>query len=896
MLCKAYICAKRVFATLSVAMAAVPLFAVEVTAQQAKTAVDHWLAKAPSLGCRLGDAVESVRTCTATNGAKFHVARVVGGGFVVTSADTAFATIVAFSSSGGDLEENDANPLWALLRNDFAARAQFAAEQGAGGTRRKAGAAATSAALTENEAKWERLLGGGTRTMSAEGDGLDMVSDLRVAPLVQSSWGQEDVAGNLCFNYYTTNNYPCGCVATVGAQIMRYFMWPATSVTIPQFSNPYCSISNAETVVVRNITLTTQGGSYDWSMMPLVPNVTTSDAERRAIGKLTSDIGICSSMSYSPDGSGTGGYMLAETFTNHFGYASALAAQWQNSDQSGSDAFKNALLSNFDAGLPVMLSLNGIIGGHAIIGDGYGYSGGDLFIHMNFGWTGIGDAWYSPPNLDTGDGFVFSVIDGFVFNILPQLPPSTVICSGRVLDAGGNPVVNAQVSYCRSNSTSSGGISSGNDTGYAMTDSKGIYALMLQPGSYVVTANYGALSSSISVTLQANRATRTQPPNTYWYSPGPVIGNRCGQDIVISDVASVAIPQFDPPSCLFYPATNVTITCATSGATIRYTLDGTEPTESSAVYTGPIAISDDAVITAKAWASGMNPSLAVAATYTYDASQGAPKGDYFAYPIIISGASGSRVVPDNSAYTVESGEPYHTLENGGYYPQYSTIWYEWTAPGTGTMAFSADLVNQRYGTYIAIYVGDSLATLNRICYALWTDGQEPDENGFYYCAPAVATVNVEQGVTYRIVGMVQAAGLQDAFKLTWSGDLTVAPTATPNTPEPVPYSWLQSYFPGYSTADYDAMALCDSDGDGHANWEEYVLQTNPTNAASRLTASIRMEGSVPHVEYSPSSFLSGYHAVIKGSNDLGAPSNEWIAITAPTAAFHFFKVVVESND
>ena len=886
MLCNAYMCARRVFLALSVTMAAASLTAVEVTAPQAKAAVERWLENAPSLGCMLGGAVESVRTCTVTNGAQFHVARIAGGGFVVTSADTMLAPIVAFAA-GGDLEEREGNPLFALLRRDFAARAQFAAAQGSGGaSRRKAGTAATAAALTENEAKWARLLGSGMRTMSADGDGVSAVSDLRVAPLVQSKWGQEDEYTGPCYNYYTPSNYPCGCVATAGAQIMRYFMWPAATTSIPQFTNPYCEVNGT------TVSLTTQGGSYDWEMMPLVPEY-ASEAERQAIGKLTSDIGICCGMCYTPGGSGIGGYMLAGVLTNRFGYASALVAQWEDTDLSGTAALMNAILSNFDAKLPVMLSLNGDAGGHAVIGDGYGYSDGALFIHINFGWYGISDAWYSPPNLETGDNpdYNYSFVDGFIFNIFTNKPSSTVICSGRVLNADGNPIEGAVVAWRQAGSSATSGSGA-----TVSTDSKGIYALMLQPGQYIVTAHYGALSSDIAVTLTANRGTKTAYPNLYWQDPPPSVGNRCGQDIVISSIASVAAPQFDPPPCLFYPSTNVTITCATSGATIRYTLDGTEPTENSAVYTGPIVITDNAVITAKAWRSGLSPSVAVAATYTYDVSQGAPRGDYFADPIVISGASGSRVVADNSAYTVEPGEPYHTLDGGYYHYQYNTIWYEWTAPGTGTMAFSTDLANQKYGTYVAVYVGDLLTSLNRICYAKWTDGQEPDENGFYYCAPAVATVNVEQGVTYRIVGMVQSPDLYDEFTLTWSGNLTVTPTATPNTPEPIPYAWLQSYFPGYSTADYDAMALQDSDGDGHANWEEYVLQTNPTNASSRLTASIRMENGVPHVDYTPSSFLSGYHAVIKGTNDLGASPDGWTTVTEPTAAFHFFKVVVEQND
>ena len=150
MLCKVYMCAKRAFVTLSVTMAAVSLSAVEVTALQAKTAVSRWLENAPSLGCRLGYAVESVRTCTTTNGAQFHVVRMAGGGFVVTSADTTLAPIVAFAS-GGDLEESDNNPLFALLRRDFAARAQHAAAQGSGGAaRRKAGIGRGA----EGEAVW----------------------------------------------------------------------------------------------------------------------------------------------------------------------------------------------------------------------------------------------------------------------------------------------------------------------------------------------------------------------------------------------------------------------------------------------------------------------------------------------------------------------------------------------------------------------------------------------------------------------------------------------------------------------------------------------------------------------------------------------------------------------
>ena len=81
-------------------------------------------------------------------------------------------------------------------------------------------------------------------------------------------------------------------------------------------------------------------------------------------------------------------------------------------------------------------------------------------------------------------------------------------------------------------------------------------------------------------------------------------------------VETAATPTFSPAACSFYPATNVTLSCATSGATIRYTLDGSDPTSESAEYTAPIALSATTTVKARAFATGKNPSAVVSATYT----------------------------------------------------------------------------------------------------------------------------------------------------------------------------------------------------------------------------------------------------------------------------------------
>lgn len=59
----------------------------------------------------------------------------------------------------------------------------------------------------------------------------------------------------------------------------------------------------------------------------------------------------------------------------------------------------------------------------------------------------------------------------------------------------------------------------------------------------------------------------------------------------------------------------VTITCATEGATIRYTLDGTEPTENATEYTQALTINESATLVAKAFKDDYYPSEQATATY-----------------------------------------------------------------------------------------------------------------------------------------------------------------------------------------------------------------------------------------------------------------------------------------
>ena len=60
---------------------------------------------------------------------------------------------------------------------------------------------------------------------------------------------------------------------------------------------------------------------------------------------------------------------------------------------------------------------------------------------------------------------------------------------------------------------------------------------------------------------------------------------------ISGSVETVATPTFAPPAGTYTTAQTVTIDCATAGATIHYTTDGSDPTEASPAYTAPVLVS-----------------------------------------------------------------------------------------------------------------------------------------------------------------------------------------------------------------------------------------------------------------------------------------------------------------
>lgn len=486
----------------ALALLTLPLAAVTVSPDQAKTAAGNWLRYGETLGCPVPGKVVSVRTHAGADGNGFHIVGTDGGGFVVMSADTEFEPVIAFAGSGG-MSVGEENPLWEMIRRDLAARHEALNRPG---VHASFGSGSGGRGRTPSE-KWEALLAepsviGAPLRRSAS---LASVPDERVAPMLKTRWSQKDVnnygTGDPCYNYYTPNNYACGCVAVSCAQVMRYFRHPVKAVTPLDYA---CRIDN------RSVMLRQMGGVYDWDAMTEVPKDGVTEEGRQAIGKLMYDVGLACYTEYSSLASFAAVYSFQPALVKNFGYAGAECAVYENGMPVAD--FKLAVRSNMDSRAPIVIGIGGSQGLHSAVVDGYGYADGTLYIHMNMGWIGLEDAWYAPPDLGR-----FNIVNCLVYNIYPEGTAKSSIVSGRVVSAfDGRAIAGARVQA-----------KYGTTVQDAVTDGNGIYSLRLAGGkSYAFSASFEGVSTNRDALVSVKACVST-PVNRDGYTLGsrPMINN-----------------------------------------------------------------------------------------------------------------------------------------------------------------------------------------------------------------------------------------------------------------------------------------------------------------------------------------------------------------------------------
>jgi len=454
--------------------------AAPTTATQAQNAVTGWLkvSRTP-LGTALGGQIARVDTFTAEAGEPvYYVLYLEPSGFVVVPADDRVEPIIAFVEHG-TYDPSPDNPLGALVSRDLPSR--IAAVRDPQATARAQTAEshlldrrkALEKAGLEAQSKWAELQ---DYVDMVQAMGLSDISDVWVAPLVQSQWSQTMAWGDYCYNYYTPNHYPCGCVATAMAQVMRYYEHPSEGIGVHTFT--ITVDGNSQDANTRGGD--GAGGPYNWSDMLPQPEPNITLPQRQAIGALCYDAGVSANMKYASSESCASIGSASSALKGVFGYSNTVhgcGIPW--------GLWNDRINPSLDAGCPVILGITGVGGSHAIVCDGYGYDLDTRYHHINMGWGGASDAWYNLPDVGS-----YHAIEGYVHNIFRT--GSGEIISGRVTTEAGIPMSGVTVSA---------------DTGSQIydvnTNDKGIYALSKVPANTTFTVS----ASKNGYTLVPQRVT-----------------------------------------------------------------------------------------------------------------------------------------------------------------------------------------------------------------------------------------------------------------------------------------------------------------------------------------------------------------------------------------------------
>ncbi len=196
-----------------------------------------------------------------------------------------------------------------------------------------------------------------------------------------------------------------------------------------------------------------------------------------------------------------------------------------------------------------------------------------------------------------GDAAV--TLDGWTLSDDPDAPDKWTI-TGVTIQPGAYAVIEANVKDAAEHAyIAPFGLRAAGET-LVLSDPNGVIADAFETGVLTAELTSGRIVDDPSLPRVFFKKATKARENSGSYAYG-----RTAQP-VYSDTALYRVTPFE-----------LTITCRTRGASIYYTTDGSVPTQSSARYDGPIAVTQSMTVRAAAYADGLLTSDGAAATYLF---------------------------------------------------------------------------------------------------------------------------------------------------------------------------------------------------------------------------------------------------------------------------------------
>ncbi len=230
-------------------------------------------------------------------------------------------------------------------------------------------------------------------------------SPVSKAPLLKTRWDQ-----GYPYNYYAPllngRRTWAGCVAVAFGQIMRYWKWP------PQGRGTHSYNWNGR-VLSADFAV-----PYRWERMPSQLSPSSPLDQIKAVALLLYNIGVGFNMDYGTEGSSAFASDATSVLPGYFRYSRGI--KYLSRSSHTSQRWYSRMMWERDLRRPFEFTVCSEDVCHAVVVDGYTRTEHEFLVHINFGWSGSFDGYYSPDNIEAGYSFTKTEWQEMVVAIFPE--------------------------------------------------------------------------------------------------------------------------------------------------------------------------------------------------------------------------------------------------------------------------------------------------------------------------------------------------------------------------------------------------------------------------------------------------------------------------------------------